>query len=267
MAAVYFGNVAPMHVVLTGASSGIGEALAREYLSRGATLTLVARRRAKLEELARGAEDRCHVVEADLTDYEHASDWLDGAVAKLGPVDVLVNNAGMQIVARTIDTRWEDGERTLRLNVLSPFKLTTHVLPSMLERRAGTIVDIASMAAIAPTPGMFFYNASKAALAAASEGLRGELRGTGVHVLTVYPGPVRTPMEATGRAAYKETRLMKLLTPVGEADVLARKIANGVASRRARIIYPAMYASSRHFPNLTRFLLDRFTPPLNALKP
>ncbi len=251
-----------MHVVITGASSGIGEALALEYLRRCASLTLVARRRGKLEEIARARPDQCHVVEADLTDTARACDWVDGAVAKLGPIDVLVNNAGVQIVARTVDTTVEEAERMLRLNVLSPFRLTKRVLPDMIARRSGTIVDVASMAAIAPTPGMFFYNASKAALAAASESLRGELRGSGVHVLTVYPGPVRTPMETAGRAAYEETTLSRLLTPIGDATVLARKIADGVASRRARIVYPASYALSRHFPNLTRFVLDRFTPPL-----
>jgi short-subunit dehydrogenase len=256
-----------VHVVITGASSGIGEALAREYLGRGASLTLVARRRGKLEEIAQGHADRCRVVEADLTAHEHAADWVDAAAEVLGPIDVLVNNAGVQLVGRTVDAVVEDCERMLRLNVLSPFRLTKHVLPGMLARGRGTIVDIASMAAIAPTPGMFYYNASKAALAAASESLRGELRGTGVHVMTVYPGPVRTAMEATGRAAYVETAMMKLFTPTGEADVLARKIANGVASGRARIIYPATYGVSRHFPNLTRFFLDRFTPPLKALPP
>jgi short-subunit dehydrogenase len=256
-----------VHVVITGASSGIGEALAREYLRRGASLTLVARRRGKLEELAEGHADRCRVVEADLTGHEHACDWVDAAAEALGSIDVLVNNAGVQIVGRTVETPVEECERMLRLNVLTPMRLTKHVLPGMLARGRGTIVDIASMAAIAPTPGMFYYNASKAALAAASESLRGELRGTGVHVLTVYPGPVRTAMEATGRAAYVETAMMKLFTPTGDAPVLARKIANGVASGRARIIYPATYGVSRHFPNLTRFFLDRFTPPLKALPP
>jgi len=254
-----------VHVVVTGASSGIGEAIAREYLRRGASLTLVARRKDKLEELSRGQGGRCHVVQADLGDYAHATDWLDGAVAALGPVDVLVNNAGIQIVRRTVDTSWEDGERQIRLNTLAPLRLTTRLLPEMIARGSGTIVDISSMAAIAPTPGMFFYSASKAALAAASEGLRGELRGTGVHVLTVYPGPVRTAMEAAGRAAYDESWLMRVLTPVGDADVLARKIANGVARRRARIVYPWLYGLTRHYPNLTRFLLDRFTPPIKPL--
>jgi short-subunit dehydrogenase len=256
-----------VHVVITGASSGIGEALAREYLRRGASLTLVARRRGKLEELAGGHAERCRVVEADLAEHEHACDWVDAAADALGPIDVLVNNAGVQIVGRTVDTPIDDCERMLRLNVLSPLRLIKHVLPAMLVRGRGSLVQIASMAGIAPTPGMFYYNASKAAVGAASESLRGELRGTGVHVMTVYPGPVRTPMEATGRAAYHETAMMKLFTPVGEADVLARKIANGVASGRGRIIYPATYGISRHFPNLTRFFLDRFTPPLKALPP
>jgi short-subunit dehydrogenase len=254
-----------MHVVITGASSGIGEALAREYLRRGASLTLVARRKGRLDELAAGVASRCHVVQADLSVSERACDWVDGAVQALGPVDVLVNNAGQQIVRRTVDTRWEEGERQLRLNTLTPLRLTTRILPEMLARRSGAIVDIASIGAIAPTPGMFFYCASKGAIAAASESLRGELRGTGVHVMTVYPGPVRTPLEAEGRAAYEETWMMRMLTPTGEPDVLARKIADGVAARRARIIYPAAYALVRHFPNLTRVLLDRFTPPLKAL--
>jgi short-subunit dehydrogenase len=253
-----------MHVVITGASSGIGEALAREYLRRGASLTLVARRKTKLEEIASGHADRCHVVEADLADTTHAGDWVDAAVARLGPIDALVNNAGAQIVGRTVDANIEDAERMLRINVLSPFRLTKRVLPQMIARRRGTIVDIASFAAIGPTPYMFFYSASKAALAAASESLRGELRGTGVHVLTVYPGPVRTPMEQAARAAYEETTALRLLTPAGDAAVLARKIADGVASRRARIVYPASYALARHLPNVTRFVLDRFTPPLKA---
>jgi short-subunit dehydrogenase len=254
-----------MHVIVTGASSGIGEAIAREYLGRGASLTLVARRLARLVELARGNESRCHIVESDLSHHEQACDWVDGAVQALGPVDVLVNNAGAQIVRRAVDTTLDEGEELLRLNLFSPLRLTKRLLPDMIARGSGAIVDIASLAAIAPTPAMFYYSASKAALAAASESLRGELRGTGVHIMTVYPGPVRTPMEERGRAAYKETLMMRLFTPTGDPSVLARKIANGVRSRRARIIYPTGFVLARHFPSIARFFLDHFTPPLKAL--
>jgi short-subunit dehydrogenase len=255
-----------VHVVITGASSGIGEALAREYLKRGASLTLVARRKGKLDELAAGHAGTCHVVEADLSDHHRATSWVDAAVAALGPIDVLVNNAGVQIVGRTLETPFEDAEKMMRLNVYTPFKLTMHVLPAMLARGKGTIVDIASMAALAPMPGMFFYNASKAALGAASESLRGELRGTGVHVMTVYPGPVSTPLETKARTAYAETAAARW-SPLGQAPVLARLIADGVASRRSRIIYPAVYRLSRHFPNLTRWAVDRLTPPIRAFAP
>src|SRR5450631_4225533 len=229
-----------MHVILTGASSGIGEPLAKEYLRRGANLTLVARRTQKLEEIAEGHEDRCHIVTADLADYAHACDWVDEALGVFGDVDVLINNAGVQIVGKTTDTGWEDAESMLHLNVFAPFKLTMKILPMMLARKKGTIVDISSMAALAPTPGMFFYNASKAALGAASESLRGELLGTGVHVMTVYPGPVRTPMETRGRAALEETAASRL-SPVGDPDELASMICDGVKNQRSRIIYPGVY--------------------------
>jgi short-subunit dehydrogenase len=254
-----------VHVVVTGASSGIGEALAREYLRRGAAVTVVARREQPLRELAAGFADRCHVVPADLSEPATSCDWVDGATRALGPVDVLVNNAGAQIVRRAVDTQWDEAERMIRLNTLMPWRLTLRVLPAMLARGSGAIVDVASIAAIAPTPGMSFYGASKAALAAASETLRGELSGTGVHVMTVYPGPVKTPLEEAGRAAYEPSALARLLTPAGDARVLARKIADGVEARRARIVYPAFFRVVHRFPNLARFVLARFTPPLRAL--
>src|SRR5207237_5923778 len=99
------------------------------------------------------------------------------------------------------------------LNVLTPFKLTCTLGPGMMTRGRGCIVDIASVAALAPQPGFFFYNALKAALSAASESLRGELRGHGVHVLTVYPGPVRTPMADANFAVFGPS--VARLTPTG----------------------------------------------------
>jgi short-subunit dehydrogenase len=255
-----------MHVVVTGASSGIGEAIAREYLNRGAKVTLIARRRDRLDKLAEGATDRTHVVQADLGNPDVAFSWIDAAEEALGPIDVLVNNAGVQIVKSVLDTTWEEGERLLVLDLHTPLRLTQLVLKRMVARKSGTIVDIASMAALGPTPGMFFYNAAKAGLAAASEGLRAEMKPHGIHVVTVYPGPVSSDMEAAGRAAYEETAASKY-TPTGAADVLARMIANAVEKKRARVVYPRLYALSRHFPNATRWALDALTPPLKRLQP
>ena len=205
-------------------------------------------------------------MQADLGNPEVAFAWIDGAEAALGPIDVLVNNAGVQIVKSVLDTPWEDGKRLLELDLFVPLRLTQLVLKRMVPRKSGTIVDIASMAAIGPTPGMFFYNAAKAGLAAASEGLRAEMRPHGIHVVTVYPGPVTSDMETAGRAAYEETAGAKY-APTGAPEVLARMIAAAVEHKRARVVYPRVYALSRHFPNMTRWALDALTPKLKALPP
>jgi short-subunit dehydrogenase len=250
-----------MHVVVTGASSGIGEAIAREYFARGASVTLVARRKDLLERIAAAGAGRANVVARDLSAPDVDWDWVDEAEAALGPIDVLVNNAGIQIVKRAADTSWEDAERMLRLDLFVPLRLTKLLLDRMIPRKTGTIVDIASMAAIAPTPGMFFYNAAKGGLAAASESLRAEVKEHGIHVVTVYPGPVTSDLEAAGRAAFEEGVTTRNV-PTGTPEVLARLVADAVAKQRDRIVYPGVYGLSRHFPNATRWALDKLTPPV-----
>jgi short-subunit dehydrogenase len=135
----------------------------------------------------------------------------------------------------------------------------------MIRRGAGTIVDIASMAALAPTPGMTHYNAAKGGLAAASEALRGELAGTGVHVVTVYPGIIAsTAMARTAMAKYGPSRAISMF-PTGTEEVLAALVHRAVRRRQARVIYPRSGALSRWFPGTTRWLVDRLTPKLKAL--
>lgn len=253
-----------MHVVVTGASSGIGEAIAREYFSRNAHVTLVARRRDLLEKLAADGDGKAHIVTADLSDPEQVTTWVDGAERASGPIDVLINNAGVQIVRPFIETPFDDAARMIQVDLLAPLRLSQFVAKRMVSRKTGTLVDIASMAAIAPTPGMSFYNAAKGGLAAASEGLRAELKPHGVHVVTVYPGPVKTPMETAGRAAYEESWVARMLAPAGEASVLARLVADAVENQEARIIYPFVNALGRHFPAMTRLMLDAFTPKVRG---
>lgn len=228
-------------------------------------MTLVARRLDRLERLAATvSNDRALVVQADLAKPSETVAWIERAEAAMGPIDVLVNNAGVQIVRGVRDTSWEDVEHLLYVDLHAPLRITKEVLERMVPRRAGTIVDIASMAAIAPTPGMFFYNAAKAGLAAASESLRAEVKPHGVHVVTVYPGPVHSDMEAAGRAAYEPTRASKA-APTGSAEVLARLVCAAVDAKRPRVIYPRLYAFARHFPNATRWAMDALTPPLKAI--
>ncbi len=248
-----------MHVVVTGASSGIGAAIAREYAAHGASVTLVARRRNLLEPLAASLAVPTHVVTADLSDLAQATAWLPAAEAALGPVDILVNNAGVQIVGPSEATDLPAAEALLAVDLLAPMRLCLAVLPGMRARRRGCIVNVASMAALAPTPGMFYSSAAKGGLGGASEALHGELRSLGVHVLTVYPGPVHSDMEAASRALYQPGLVADNL-PTGDPAVLARRIRRAAERRAARIIYPRFYHLARWFPGVTSWVLARFTP-------
>lgn len=247
------------HVAITGASSGIGASLVAEFVRSGAAVTMVSRRRGEMEALARKVGGRTQLFPVDLSDPTRATGWLAEAEAGHGPIDVLINNAGVQIVEPAEEQDPAALQAMLALNLTVPMLLTRSVLPSMLARGAGTIVDVASVAALAPTPGMWGYNATKAGLGAASESLRGELRGTGVHIVVVYPGPVDTPMARAGYAAYPDNLSMRLL-PQGTPDELARRVRSAVDLSIDRVIYPRLYAVTRYFPTITRFFLDRATP-------
>ena len=259
--------MAGKHVVITGASSGIGAALVAEFVRSGARVTMVARREADMRALAKEVGGQTQIFVVDLSRMEGALAWIAPAEAQFGPIDVLVHNAGVQLVEPAEEHDPEALQAMLRLNLLVPMALTRAVLPAMLERGDGTIVDVASVAGLAPTPGMWGYNASKAGLAAASESLRGELRSTGVHVVTVYPGPVDTPMARAGYAAYPESPMLRVL-PEGIPSELARLIRSAVDLKRARVIYPWPYSILRYFPAVARWFLDRLTPrPFSRQKP
>lgn len=254
------------HAVVTGASSGIGEALAGALAARGAKLTLVARRTDRLEALAATLRQRfpqveVHLAPHDLAEPARAAAFLPDAEAKLGPVDVLVNNAGHQVVGRTHAVDLDAAERSVATNLLSPLRLIHAVLPAMLARDAGTIVNVASMAALAPTPGMTWYNAGKAGIAAASEALRGELRDTKIRVVTVYPGIIAdTAMARSALDKYQAERLVVRIQPTGTAEQLAEVLARAIERGSARVIWPRMNAVARHFPAATRWMMDALSP-------
>lgn len=245
------------HVLVTGASSGIGAALAQAAAAKGARLSIVARRGDALRALNIA---EAHIVEKDLVEDSHG--WLPDLVLTQGPVDVLINNAGVQVIAPTESVDVERGERSLHLNLQVPLRLIREVLPAMLDRRRGAIVNITSLAALAPTPGMTYYNASKAGLAGASEALSGEMRGRGVGVVTVYPGIIQTAMADSGRASYGASRAVDA-QPVGTPEALAKHVIRAVENNQARVIYPRLNVLARHFPAVTRWMLDRFAPPLS----
>ncbi len=250
------------HVAITGASSGIGAALVAEFARNGAAVTMVSRRQADMEALAAQVGGKTQIFAVDLRDTQRVCDWLAPAAARFGPIDVLINNAGVQMVEPAEEHDPAELEAMIALNLVTPLRLTRAVLPEMIQRGGGTIVDVASVAGLAPTPGMWGYNATKAGLAAASESLRGELRGSGIQIITVYPGPVDTPMGRAGYAAYPDW--VRRLFIYGQSDVLARRIRAAIELKQSRIIYPLPYILSRWFPIITRWVLDNFTPPARS---
>lgn len=186
-------------VLLTGASSGIGAALAERVAAKGAIVGLVARRATELGEVldrcrAHRSESRMWTV--DLADLG-AVDRLAGDVAgAFGPLDVLVNNAGMPKRKGVLEVDSDTVQRVMHLNYISPVRLTLALLPAMVERGQGLIINVSSVAATLSSPGEGAYDASKAALAVFSEAMTIDLWDTGVKVLTVYPGVVDTPLFA-----------------------------------------------------------------------
>ncbi len=246
------------HVAITGASGGIGLALVEEYVKAGAAVTMVARRQAEMEKLAARVGGRTQIFAVDLCDEAKSCDWLAPAAARFGPIDILINNAGVQIIGPTQEFEPPELETLIRLNLTVPMRLTLSVLPEMLHRGSGTIVDVSSVVAMALVPGMWGYNAVKSGIAAASESLRAELHGTGVHVLTVYPGPVDTSMGQAGFDAYPPW--VRSLLMEGNPVELSRRIRSAIELKQHRIIYPLPYTVTHFFPGLTRWFLGRYAP-------
>ncbi len=188
-------------VLVTGASSGIGEATARRVAHNGGRVLLVSRTREKLESVRSEIVDaggEAHVHPCDLASSEEIGRMADEVLAEHGGVDILVNNAGRSIrrsVANSYD-RLHDYERTIELNYLGAVALILKVLPGMRERRSGHIINISTQGLQYNTPRFSAYLASKAALDAFSRSIASEIVDNGVAITAVYMPLVRTPMIA-----------------------------------------------------------------------
>ena len=196
-------------VFITGASSGIGRACAIEYHRAGSRVVAAARSFDKLETLASQlGGDRIVPVVMDVTDPVEREIALRTTRERFGPVDVLVNNAGWASFGSVLRMPDDHFERMLAINFAAPLALIQAVLPEMLERGSGQIVNISSVVGSQAIPRMTVYSAAKAALTALSTGLRMELKGTGVDVLLVAPGSTNTSFfEAAGTVDAKAERM------------------------------------------------------------
>ncbi len=231
-------DLAGKRILLTGASSGIGEAAAEKFARRGATVVVAARRQDLLDALveritAAGGTAKAHAC--DLSDLDAVDELVATVEDDLGGVDILINNAGRSIrrpLAESLD-RWHDVERTMVLNYYSPLRLIRGLAPGMRERKNGHIINVSTWGVLQESPPLFsVYNASKAALSAVSRVIETEWSGDGVHSTTLYYPLVATPMiEPT-----KQYDGLPALTAAEAADwmiVAARKRPVRIAPRIA----------------------------------
>jgi NAD(P)-dependent dehydrogenase (short-subunit alcohol dehydrogenase family) len=187
-------------ILLTGASSGIGEAAAEKFARRGATVVVVARRQQLLDTVierinAEGGAAQAHPC--DLSDLDAVDELIAKVEHDLGGVDILINNAGRSIrrpLAESLE-RWHDVDRTMSLNYYSPLRLIRGFAPGMLKRGDGHIINVSTWGVLSESSPLFaVYNASKAALSAVSRVIETEWAGQGVHSTTLYYPLVKTPM-------------------------------------------------------------------------
>lgn len=181
-------------VVITGGSEGVGAAAARKFADAGARLVLVARGRKKLEAIAAELRDRTQVeiFPMDVADAEACANLLKKANFEFGRIDVLVNNAGYHERGLVESVPAEELGRIIDVNLRAPIVLTRLALPYLRDAGGGAIVNVGSLAGRTPVPGSAVYSASKSGLRAFTHALAEELRGQGIKVALVAPGPIDT---------------------------------------------------------------------------
>ena len=203
MAAAAGGKLSGQVALITGASSGIGWAIALAFLNEGADLVVVARRSERLQAIADEARKRgrrCAIIVGDVREEEIAVRAVQTAVQQLGQLDILVNTAGIGRYADLVGTSVDDYDAMMDTNMRSTFLFTRHVVPVLLERGAGSIITISSMAGVMGFAGEAVYCATKFAQVGFTQALDRELRPHGIKVGVVCPGGVKTEFAiGTGR--------------------------------------------------------------------
>lgn len=237
MAAV---EIAPgTRVLVTGASRGIGEAIARAFAARGCTLGLVARRSGPLEELAAELPGSDHsALEGDVAD----PDSIAGAVERFGNVDVLVANAGLTHYRPFAELSLEDAREMNDVNWLGTIHTVKAALPRMIERRRGHIVVVSSGGGVRGFPHAAVYNGTKAAQRGFAEALRHELHGSGVSVTTVYPGEIDTSLHDHELDHMPDWYRMDRRAPAGP---LGDQVVEAVEKDQRELFYPPLVRALR----------------------
>lgn len=227
------------HLLITGVSSGFGRALAREALSAGHRVVGTVRDPAAAEAFQAQAPGRAHARLLDVTDYDAIAPLVGGIEASIGPIDVLVNNAGYGHEGVMEESPLSEMRRQFDVNVFGAVAMMKAVLPGMRARRWGRIVNITSMGGFITMPGIAYYCGSKFALEGISEAVGQEVRPLGIHVTTVAPGSFRT--DWAGRSMVRSPRSISdydaVFDPIRQRrqDVSGKQLGDPAKAARAML--------------------------------
>ena len=249
----------PQHILITGAAGAIASALTQVFAQQfpHAHFTLVDINEAALIEKVRRLGDKADYVLWDLFQPESLAEGWQQVIAKHGAVDVLINCAGIMDIISFQGTGWNLGWKLLAVNLISPLRLMDLALADM--KTGGCIINIASMAGRVPIAGCAYYSGAKAGLAMASEIAHNELSQRGIHVVTVYPGPIYSGLEAHARSQVKQGLVSRLI-PTGEPNIIAQEIINAYLHNKARVIYPLPFAVAHYFNSVSQWVVAKASP-------
>jgi short-subunit dehydrogenase len=255
-------DISGKHVVITGASRGVGAALADEFAAKGARVTLVAR---SVDALAAVAERTGgNAVPADLADPAQVDGLIGRIESEHGPVDVLVNNAGIDLTGAFTDMPMGDIQRMVMLNAITVAELTRQVLPGMIARGGGHVVQVSSMAGTGTFPGISVYGGTKAFVTHMTAGVRLEMKGLPIGLTVVETGLITPTEMADSVLSYPPTeasfrRFYRLLL-LADADVVkvARKTVRAVEKNKRTVRMPARAFLFPMLTNLPRRMVEMF---------
>jgi short-subunit dehydrogenase len=226
-------------VIITGGSEGVGAATARQFADAGANLMLVARNKKNLDKIAEELRDkaRVEIFAMDVSDADACVDVFKKAEFEFGRIDILVNNAGYHErgAAKNVDA--SDLGKMIDVNLKAPIMLTRFALPYLKEAGGGVIINVGSLAGRTPVPGSAAYAASKAGLRSFTYSMYEELRGTGIKIAVVSPGPISKELLAWDVDAVSELTLSQ---PISTAEEVAQAILELCGNQRRERSLPTI---------------------------
>ena len=215
-------------VLLTGGSRGIGPGMAEAFAKKGTIIALAARSEAGLEEVAKQLKNsnaKVRIFPVDLRESLQRERLISSVLREMGTIDILVNNAGLETEGAFSELPWRSIQENIEVNLIAPMALTHLILPEMLKKKSGYIVNIASIAAKNGAPYAAVYSGTKAGLAEWTRALRLELAGTGIRFSTIFPGYVRE-VGMFAKFGVKSPRIIGSCSPVQVAKAVVKAIEN-----------------------------------------